>query len=120
MAVKIRLSRIGKKHVPMYRVIAVDSRVKRDGACLSNIGTYDAVKGIVVCFDGALYDEWISKGAQPTDSAKRIYKKFKKTDVAASSSPAQKNAEPASVVAKRKPAQKSAAAVEAQEARSEA
>lgn len=78
MAVKIRLSRIGKKHVPFYRVIAVDSRSKRDGQFLENIGTYDAVNGAIVVFNEQLYDKWISRGAIPTDSAKKIYKKYKK------------------------------------------
>ena len=41
--VKIRLSRIGKKHVPFYRIVAVDSREKRDGACLENLGTFDGL-----------------------------------------------------------------------------
>lgn len=78
MAVKIRLSRIGKKHVPFYRVVAVDSRAKRDGQFLENIGTYDALKGAVVVFDEQLYDKWISRGAIPTDSAKKIYRVHKK------------------------------------------
>ena len=43
MAVKIRFSRIGKKGIPFYRLIAVDSRKKRDGAFLEDLGTYDAV-----------------------------------------------------------------------------
>ena len=81
MSVKIRLSRIGKKHVPFYRVIAVDSRKKRDGAFLANIGTYDGLKSIIIRFDEALYGEWIAKGAQVTDSAEKIYKQFKKIGI---------------------------------------
>jgi small subunit ribosomal protein S16 len=78
MPVKIRLSRIGKKHAPFYRVVALDGREKRDGKFLANIGTYDALKGNIVTFDAVLYDEWVSKGAQPTDSARRLYKLNKK------------------------------------------
>lgn len=78
MAVKIRLSRIGKKHVPFFRVVAVDERKKRDGAFLANIGTYDALNGKIVVFHEDKYKEWLGKGAQPSDSAKRIYKLFKK------------------------------------------
>jgi small subunit ribosomal protein S16 len=78
MAVRIRLSRIGKKHVPFYRVIAIDSRSKRDGQFLANIATYDGLKGAVVCFDETLYNEWIAKGALPTDSAKKIYRLYKR------------------------------------------
>lgn len=82
MAVRIRLTRVGKKHAPFYRVVATDSRNKRDGAVLETIGTYDALKGNVVQFHEELYNAWILKGAQPTDSAKKVYKLFKKNGVA--------------------------------------
>jgi len=78
MAVKIRLSRIGKKHTPFYRVVAIDSRKKRDSASLAIIGTYDPIKTTVVKFDEEVYTNWIKKGAQPTDSAKKVYRLFKK------------------------------------------
>ncbi len=78
MAVRIRLSRIGKKHVPFFRVVAVDSRRKRDGAILANIGTYDGINSKIILFHEDLYQEWIAKGALPTDSAKKIYCLFKK------------------------------------------
>ena len=78
MAVRIRLSRIGKKHVPFFRLVAVDSRAKRDGQVLANIGTYDVLAGRLVQFQEELYNEWVAKGAQPSDSAKKIHKIFKK------------------------------------------
>ena len=71
MAVKIRLSRVGRKHVPFFRIVAVDSRAKRDGKCLSIIGTYDVLKNKIVQFSEEVYNDWVSKGAQPTDSAKK-------------------------------------------------
>jgi small subunit ribosomal protein S16 len=74
MAVKIRLSRIGKKHVPFYRIIAVDSRKKRDGACLDNLGTYDALKGQVVHMHTDRIRDWVAKGAILSDTVKRIFK----------------------------------------------
>jgi small subunit ribosomal protein S16 len=80
MAVKIRLSRIGKKKAPFYRVVAIDSRSKRDGEHLDDIGTYDATKSTVVTFNETLYKEWISKGAVVTDSAKKIYRNFKRSN----------------------------------------
>jgi small subunit ribosomal protein S16 len=83
MAVKIRLSRTGKKHAPFHRLVVVDSRKKRDGAYLANVGTYDAVHNKVVQFHDDIYQAWISKGATPTDSVKRIYKEFKKSGVSA-------------------------------------
>lgn len=74
MAVTLRLSRIGKKHVPFYRIVAVDSRKKRDGACLAVLGTYDALKTKIVTLDEQAINDWISKGAQVSDSVKRIIK----------------------------------------------
>lgn len=81
MAVKIRLSRIGKKHVPFYRIVAIDSRKQRDGQVLDNLGTYDGLKASLVVFNEEKYAQWISKGAQPTDSAKKVYKIYKKSGV---------------------------------------
>jgi len=78
MAVTIRLSRIGKKHAPFYRLIAVDSRKKRDGKFLDNIGTYDVLKGSVVRFDESCYNRWIANGAIVSDAAKKVYRLYKK------------------------------------------
>ena len=50
MAVKIRLSRIGKKNAPFSRIVAIDSRKKRDGAFLEDLGTYDMLKSKVSSF----------------------------------------------------------------------
>jgi len=74
MAVKIRLSRIGKKKAPCYRIIAVDSRKKRDGQYLDNLGTYEALTGNFVQLKQDRIDYWISQGAQLTDSAKKLVK----------------------------------------------
>lgn len=78
MAVKIRLSRKGKKHVPFFSIVAVDERKKRDGAYLENLGTYDALKSKVVTLNQERVDYWISVGAVPTDAFVRINKSFKK------------------------------------------
>jgi len=78
MAVKIRLSRIGKKKAPFYRIVAVDSRKKRDGANLEILGTYDGLEGVIVNLDLAKIEDWISKGAIPTDSVKKLIHAFKK------------------------------------------
>jgi small subunit ribosomal protein S16 len=81
MAVRIRLSRAGRKGVPFFRLVAVDSRVKRDGKVLANLGTYDALNGRVIQFHEDLYAQWVSKGAQITDSAKKIHLLFKKSGI---------------------------------------
>lgn len=99
MSVKIRLSRIGKKQEPFYRIVAIDSRKKRDGECLQDLGTYDVVGGKIVTFDEAGYQAWISKGALPTDSALKIYRMFKKVGL---------NVKPVSKAASRKVAPKQA------------
>lgn len=78
MAVKIRLSRIGKKHAPFYRIVAVDSRSKRDGAFLEDLGTYDTLKSKVVTMDSERISYWLSVGAIPTDSFTKIHKIHKR------------------------------------------
>jgi small subunit ribosomal protein S16 len=89
MAVKIRLARIGTKHKPFYRLVAVDARQKRDGEFLDNIGTYDALKSTIVRFEEELYNKWISCGAQVSPSAYKIYRLFKKSGVTAQGTVAQ-------------------------------
>ena len=78
MAVKIRLSRIGRKHAPYYRIVAIDSRRKRDGAILEDLGTYDPIQGSLIQFHDEQISQWISKGAILTDSVKRLQKMYKK------------------------------------------
>ncbi len=77
MSVRIRLSRVGKKHVPFYRVVSVDKRKKRDGAFLEDLGTYDAIKSTIVRFDEEGYKRRIEQGAIPSDAVKKIYSLFK-------------------------------------------
>jgi len=74
MAVKIRLARFGTTNAPVYRIVAIDSRRKRDGACLENLGTYDPVKHQIIKFNSERIDHWVSLGAQMTDSVKRLKK----------------------------------------------
>jgi small subunit ribosomal protein S16 len=76
MAVKIRLSRIGKKKAPFYRIVAVDGRKKRDGQCLENLGTYNPLNGEIIQFHAERLKDWISKGAIPSDTVIRITKQF--------------------------------------------
>ena len=77
MAVKIRLSRIGKKHVPFFRIIAIDSRKKRDGAYLENLGTYDVLNNTFVQFHEERINDWVAKGAVVTDSVKKLQRTYK-------------------------------------------
>jgi small subunit ribosomal protein S16 len=79
MAVKIRLSRIGKKHAPFYRIVAIDSRSKRDGASLEILGTYDPRNGQIIQFDSERIESWINLGAIPTEAVKKLQKKYHRT-----------------------------------------
>lgn len=72
MAVKIRLTRFGRRNRPVWRVIAVDSRKRRDGAFLDNLGTYDPIKKEIIQLYTEKIDDWISKGAQCSDSVRKI------------------------------------------------
>ena len=75
MAVKIRLKRLGKVRVPQYRIVVVDSRKKRDGAVIEEIGKYHPKEDpsyIDVVSDRAQH--WLSVGAQPTEAVEAILK----------------------------------------------
>ncbi|MBL4587814.1 30S ribosomal protein S16 [Candidatus Babeliales bacterium] len=74
MAVKIRLSRLGTKNRPYWRLVAVDERVKRDGAVLDNLGTYDPIKHSVIQLHTDRIKYWTSMGALCTDAASKIIK----------------------------------------------
>ncbi|MDD4351076.1 MAG: 30S ribosomal protein S16 [Clostridia bacterium] len=76
MAVKIRLTRLGDKHSPFYRVVVADSRVARDAQCIEQIGTYNPLKNPAeIKIDVELAKKWLNNGAQPTDTAKSILTK---------------------------------------------
>ena len=75
MAVKIRLKRLGKVRVPQYRIVVVDSRKKRDGKVIEEIGKYHPKEDpsyISVVSDRAQY--WLGVGAQPSDAVAKLLK----------------------------------------------
>jgi len=73
--VKIRLKRIGAKKKPFYRIVVADSRAPRDGKFIEEIGTYDPLQDpAVVVVDAEKAKDWISKGAQPTDTVRALLK----------------------------------------------
>ena len=76
MAVKIRLRRMGAKKAPFYRVVVADSRSRRDGRFIEEIGYYDPTKEpSVVKIDAEKAKQWIANGAQPTDTVRTLLKK---------------------------------------------
>ena len=76
MAVKIRLTRIGAKKAPFYRVVVADGRYPRDGRFIEEIGYYNPMTDPVeVKIDAEKAKKWISNGAQPTETVKSLLKK---------------------------------------------
>ena len=76
MAVKIRLTRIGMKKAPSYRVVVADSRSPRDGRFVEEIGFFDPLtKPETIKIDGEKAKAWIKNGAQPTDTVRALLKK---------------------------------------------
>lgn len=79
MSLKIRLSRIGSTHNPVYHVVVAETRSRRDGRAVEILGTYSPrAKNNALTLDVARVDHWVSKGATPTDTAKSLVKKARK------------------------------------------
>jgi small subunit ribosomal protein S16 len=77
MSVRIRLTAAGRKNEKYWRIAVFDSRTRRDGAYLENLGTYnprEAKPEAKVKIDLDRYKAWLSKGALPTDSVGRLLK----------------------------------------------
>lgn len=75
MAVKIRLRRMGARNNPFYRVVVADSRSPRDGRFIEELGYYDPKSDpAVISINKEKAEEWIKKGAQPTETVKRLLK----------------------------------------------
>ena len=75
MAVKIRLKRFGKKRAPFYRVVVMDSKTKRDGRAIEEIGKYHPTEEpSVIVIDSERAQYWLSVGAQPTEQVAVLLK----------------------------------------------
>lgn len=73
MAVKIRLARHGAKKAPYYRIVVADSRARRDGRYIEQVGAYNpCTNPTTVTVDLEKVDKWIADGAQPTDTVARL------------------------------------------------
>ena len=76
MAVKIRLTRMGSKKKPFYRMVVADSRAPRDGKFIDQIGTFNPLlESNQVKLDAEKANHWLNNGAQPTDTVKALFKK---------------------------------------------
>lgn len=73
MALKIRLTRLGDKKAPFYRVVVADSKSPRDGKFVEQIGTYNPLTDPAeIKIDNEKAAEWIKNGAQPTETARAL------------------------------------------------
>ncbi|MGL1930194.1 MAG: 30S ribosomal protein S16 [Desulfotalea sp.] len=79
MAVRIRLTRMGRKKKPFYRVVVADSKSARDGKFLDIVGTYDPMQDpAVITVNNEKLDQWMDRGALPTTTVKSLLKKAAK------------------------------------------
>jgi len=75
LAVKLRLTRVGSKKNPVYRVVAADSRSPRDGKFLEIVGRYNPqTDPSTIELDEEKVRDWLSKGAQPSETVRRLLK----------------------------------------------
>ena len=74
--VKMRLTRMGAKKAPFYRVVVADSRYPRDGRFIEEIGYYNPLtEPAEIKLDAELAKKWLANGAQPTETVKDLLKK---------------------------------------------
>ena len=75
MAVKLRLTRVGSKKNPIYRVVAADSRSPRDGKFIEIVGRYNPQHDpSLIEFDEAKVKDWLGKGALPSEAVRKLLK----------------------------------------------
>jgi small subunit ribosomal protein S16 len=75
VAVKLRLTRVGSKKNPIYRVVAADSRSPRDGKFIEIVGRYNPqTDPSTIELNEEKVKDWLGKGAQPTESVRRLLK----------------------------------------------
>ncbi|MFI3228678.1 MAG: 30S ribosomal protein S16 [Bacillota bacterium] len=76
MAVKLRLTRMGSKKSPFYRIVAIDSRKSRDGQYIEQIGYFNPVKQPEeIKIDADIAKKWLANGAQPTETVRDLFYK---------------------------------------------
>jgi len=75
--VKIRLQRVGRKHLPKYRIVVIDSRKARDGKCIEAIGNYDP-RADTLAINTERVDFWLGRGAQISNRVRSLLQLKKK------------------------------------------
>ncbi|MDP6932011.1 MAG: 30S ribosomal protein S16 [Myxococcota bacterium] len=85
MAVRLRLTRMGRKKKPFYRIVAADARSPRDGRCIEFLGHYDPkTEPPTVVVDLARVDYWLGVGASPSETVASLVKRARAETVTAS------------------------------------
>ena len=75
MAVRIRLTRVGATKQPSYRLVVADSRAARDGRAIDTIGHYNPrTDPVELRIDEDKARDWLAKGAQPSDTVRRLFR----------------------------------------------
>lgn len=96
MAVALRLNRQGTKDRPYYKIVAVDSRKRRDGRYIEQLGSYDPMKeGENYQIDIEAADKWLTTGAKPSETVASIIRKARTASKNAESTAAPESADPA-------------------------
>ena len=73
--VKLRLKRMGSKKRPFYRIVAADSRDRRDGSIIELVGTYSPLEDSKININEEIALKWLNNGAMPTDTVKNLLSK---------------------------------------------
>jgi small subunit ribosomal protein S16 len=85
MALKIRLTKVGSVHQPLYRVVVAEARSRRDGAAVENIGTYHpSAKANPVKLNMERVEYWLKMGAKPTNTMHSMIKRARRAAAAKS------------------------------------
>lgn len=80
MAVTLRLTRVGGKKAPFYRVVATDSRSPRDGRFIEQIGVYDPLRSPAeVRVDAARLEHWLKVGARPSQTVGELIRRLRRS-----------------------------------------
>ena len=73
MSVRLRLTRVGGRKNPIWRVVVADQRSKRDGRVIETVGHYNAqTEPSTIVLDETKINDWLARGAQPTDTVKKL------------------------------------------------
>jgi small subunit ribosomal protein S16 len=106
MPVRVRLTRVGSKKNPIWRVVVADGRSPRDGRFIETVGHYNPqTQPSTIVLDRERLDHWIERGAQPSPTVKKLMRAPDTAPAAEPAEHAEEPAEPETVVAESEPAE---------------